>query len=261
MNLFNRIVVIILCLALAAGSIAVITLAWTIPDESIDALRDAVNWLEDHNEDLEKSLLTTAGAFIALVTVVVLVLELIPHAGGEVKVIDLRVGDAVLSTAAIGQRVEEAVNQVPHVSDVRAIVKPKGKGVRLSLDLHVDPEANLATVTDEACEAAREVLTNRVHVELVEPPRARIHYRELRLRGRQPAPSPTTPALPPPPVEAEPEPAVAAYAPGEAGEDARPERETTPANAAVVGSAQEEAIVASYAPGEEAPPEERKPEA
>jgi hypothetical protein len=91
----------------------------------------------------------------------------------------------VLSTAAIGQRIEEAVAKVPHVSSAKALVKAKRKGVLVSLDLHVDPDANLAIVTDEACQAATDVLTNRVHVALVEPPHARLHYRELRLRDRQ----------------------------------------------------------------------------
>lgn len=200
MNVFNRVLLFLLCLALAAGAVAVVVLAWAAPQESIDALRDAVDWLEDHNRDLEKALLTSAGAFIALAAVVLAVLELLPQAGTEVKVTDLRVGDAVLSTLSIGQRVEEAVRAVPHVAEVRAAVKGRRKGVALALDLHVDPEANLAEVTDAACQAAQDVLTDRVHVALVEPPRVRLHYRELRLRGR-----PQTAAMP---SAAAPEPAA-----------------------------------------------------
>ena len=196
MNVFNRIFLFLLCLALAAAAVAAIVLAWTIPGDSIDGLRDAVDWLDDHNKDLEKALLTTAVGLIALVALVVAILELMPQSGADVKVTDLRVGDAVLSTLAIGQRVEESVRQVAHVADVRASVRGKRKGVLLSLDLHVDPEANLAEVTDEACEAAQDVLTNRVHVALVEPPRVHLHYRELRLRGRAAAPAVAPSAAP-----------------------------------------------------------------
>jgi hypothetical protein len=73
---------------------------------------------------------------------------------------------------------------VPHVAEVRANVRAKKRGVIVNLDLQVDPEANLATVTDEACATAESVLTDRVHVALVQPPTARLHYRELRLQGR-----------------------------------------------------------------------------
>jgi hypothetical protein len=231
MNVFNRIVLILVCLALISGAVSLIVLTWTIPNDSIDGLRDAVDWLEENNEDMEKAVLTAAAAAAGLFALVVLIIELTPRSSGDVKVTDLQVGDAVLSTAAISQRVEEAVRLVPHIADVRAAVKAKGKGVTLTLDLHVDPDANLAAVTDDACMAAREVLTNRVHVSLAAPPRARLHYRELRL-GRIPARPSLLPPAPdePPPVEDEPRPepvavaAVATPTPEEATEETDGER-------------------------------------
>jgi hypothetical protein len=126
--------------------------------------------------------------------------EVLPRGSSTVRVSDLRVGNAILSTAAISQRVEEAVERVPHISDARAVVKSGRKGVKVALDLHVDPEANLATVTDEACEAATDLLTNRIHVALAEPPRARLHYRELRLQRASQGRAATPVAPPPPPA-------------------------------------------------------------
>jgi hypothetical protein len=201
LNLFNRAFTIIACLKLAAVAIAIVLLAWTMPQESIDGLRDAVDWLEEHNQDTEKALLTTIGSFVALLALTVVFLNLLPRSGTDVKVTDLKVGDAVLSTAAISQRIEEAVRQVPHVADVRAPVRAKRKGVLVTLDMYVDPDANLATVTDEACQAARDVLADRVHVALMQPPQVRLHYRELRLRGRPPEVSAVAPAPASPPVQ------------------------------------------------------------
>ena len=201
MNLINRLALVTLCLALIAGAGAVIGLAWAAPEESIEWLADAAGWLDDHNTDGTKALITAIGAAVVLIVFVVLVVELFPQNSGEVKVTGLQVGDAVLTTAAIGQRIEEAVNQVPNVSDVRATVRAKRKGVTVALDLHVDPDANLAAVTDAACEAARDVLSDKVHVELLAPPRARLHYRELRLKGRQVRPI----AVETPPAAEEPE--------------------------------------------------------
>ncbi len=183
MNLLNRIVLVLLCLALAVGALSIIVLAWAIPEQLLDSLRDSVQWLDDNNQNPEKVLLTGLGAGIAILTLLVISIEVWPRPGKDVKITDLKVGDAVLSTDAIGQRVEEAVKQVPNVSDVRATIRTRRKGVQLFLDLHVDPEANLANVTDEACAAGSEVLTGKVHVSLVGPPRARLHYRELRSRS------------------------------------------------------------------------------
>jgi hypothetical protein len=210
-KLFNRLSVALLCLALAGGSVALIVLAWTIPQESIDALREAVDWLDRHNKDLEKVVLTTGGAFLALMALLVLAAELMPEETSQVKITDLKVGEAVLSTADIGARVEEAVKQVANVAAVKAVVRARKQAVEVSLDLHVDPDANLATVSEEASRAVERVLAEKVHVELAASPRSRLHYRELRL-GRAAA-RPVTPAPPPqPPVLNEGRPAPAADA-------------------------------------------------
>ena len=186
MNTFNRVVLVLLCLILMFGAASITALAWLGPDQSIDQLRDAAAWLDERNTDGTKFLITTAAVVVTMMALTVLIVELYPRSRSQVRVTDLQVGDAVLSTTAIAQRVEEAVTRVPNVADVRATVKAKRKGVVVNLDLHVDPDANLATVIDDASDAARNILTERVHVALVEPPSTRIHYRELRLQGRPP---------------------------------------------------------------------------
>jgi hypothetical protein len=195
MNLINRLVIILLLLLLAIGASSVVALAWLRPEESIAGLGDAVNWLDDNNETLQRIVLTSVGLLIALLALSALIFELVPHAGTDVKVTDVRAGDAVLSTASIGQRIEEAVREVPNISEARSVVRPKRKGVLVSLDLHVEPEANLAAVANDAADAIRDVLADKVHVALLQPPKIRLHYKELRLErarlGRRPEPQPT----------------------------------------------------------------------
>jgi hypothetical protein len=185
-NTFNRVVLVVLCLILMFGAAAVTALAWGGPDESIDWLRDAANWLDDRNTDGTKFIITVGAVVTAMMALTVLIIELYPRSRGQVKVTDLQIGDAVLSTTAIAQRVEEAVTSVPNIADARATVRARRKGVTVSLDLHVHPEANLSQIIDDASEAARDVLAEKVHVALVEPPHTRIHYRELRLHTRPP---------------------------------------------------------------------------
>ncbi len=224
MNVFNRIFLVLLLLALAVGAVAIIVLAWSAPNDSIANLRDAVDWLQRNNKDFEKSLLTIGCIVVVLVCLILIGLELVPGYGPDVKVTDLEIGDAVLSTAAIGQRVEEGVREVPHVSDVKAQVKARRKGVDLFLDLHVDPDANLAEVTNASCEAARAMLNERVHVALAHPPKARLHYRELRLSrsgGMQ-----QQPAAPETPSEEEPR-AAGEEAPPATTEPTTPEASAT----------------------------------
>lgn len=195
MNLLNRIVVLLLLLAVGGVAIAVAVLAWTIPGDSIDALRETADWLEDHDGDTEKAILSVIAVAIAVLCLLVLVLELIPRRTNEVRVQDLKAGEATVSTAAIAGRVEEAVRQTPNVADAKVYVRARGKAVDVSMDLHVDADANLAEVTDAAADSVRDVLLNRMHVALRSQPQVRLHYRELVLR-RPAAPAPVAAPVP-----------------------------------------------------------------
>jgi hypothetical protein len=188
-NLFNRIVVLLLLVALGTVAIAAAALAWTIPNKTINWLADAVQWLDDHDGDTEKAILTAGAVVVALAALALVVLELLPRRKADVRVTDVEGGVATLSTAAVAQRIEDSVRQVANVADAKAFVRPRRKGVEVDMDLHVDPDANLAEVTGAASTAARDVLSNRMHVALAAPPRTRLHYRELRLR-RTPAVEP-----------------------------------------------------------------------
>jgi hypothetical protein len=189
-NLFNRVVVFLLLLLLIIGAVSIAVLTWTIPNDTIDWLRDAVEWMDENDGSTEKALLTAIAIVITLVSFILLVLELMPKSTRDVRVTDVQGGAASLSSAAVAQRIEDAVRQVPNVAEAKAYVMAKRKGVEVSMDLHVDPDANLAEVTTAAAEATREVLADRLHVALLTPPKTRLHYRELRLRrpdGPEPA--------------------------------------------------------------------------
>lgn len=263
MNVFNRLFMTLLGLALVALAIAVLALTWTIPEDTIAWLRDATDWMGRHNQDTEKALLSLIAGVVAFLGLVLVLLELLPD-NGDVRVTDLRVGGAVLSTADITQRVEEAVRTVDHVVNVKASVKAKGrKGVVVLLNLDVDPDANLMVVTDEACEAATDMLTNKVHVSLAEPPQARLHYRELRFKTR----TVREPASPPP--DEDPKDAVMRIAatPAANGGDVAPAAEPTevatiatvaddaPVVAATAESIPEPVPLTASAPAEERPHE------
>jgi hypothetical protein len=106
--------------------------------------------------------LTASAAVLGVTALIVLILQ--PNRpSDEVRVSDLQGGDAVLSTAVAGERVQQAVMQVANASDVRVSVKSWRGEVLLGMDLQVDSEADLVAVTDEACETAKRVLTDRLH--------------------------------------------------------------------------------------------------
>jgi len=192
MNVLNRVLVCVLLLALAAAAAAVAALAWAAPAASIDGLRDAVDWLDRNDDAASRAVLTAIAAGAGLPALVLLLFELRPPSRAAVRVVDVKGGEASLSPDALDQRIEEAVRAVPDVAEARALTRVRRQGVELALDLHVGPDANLATVADAALEAARDLLTGRLHVEVAGQPRVRLHYKELRLAGSARAAATTT---------------------------------------------------------------------
>jgi uncharacterized membrane protein len=139
------------------------------------------------------------------------------------------------------------VSVVPHVTQTKATVTARGKGVEVDLELHVDPDTNLALTSEEACKAVENLLTNRLSVEMARPPRLNIRYSELRLAG-----APAPPAEEPPAVAEETEsPAAAAETPAEAEVTEPPAAAAeTPAEAEVTEPPAEAAETPAEAEGE-----------
>jgi hypothetical protein len=184
MDIANRLVIVLLALLLMFAVAVVILFAWAAAPESVERLSDFVQFLDDHaRDDGSRIILTLGGVVLALLALVVIIAELTPPQAERVPVRDVQAGDALLSTDAIAQRLQQEVSTVPHVTQAKAAVAARGKGVEIDLELHVDPETNLALTSEEACRAVEGLLANRLSVEMVRPPRLNLRYSELRLAG------------------------------------------------------------------------------
>jgi hypothetical protein len=200
MDLANRLIIVLLALLLMFAVACVILFAWAAAPESVERLSDFVQFLDDHAEDDgSRVILTLGGAVVALLALVVVIAELTPPQTERVPVRDVKAGDALLSTDAIAQRLQQEVSTVPHVTHTKAMVAAHGSGVEVDLELHVDPETNLALTSEEACRAVENLLSNRLSVEMARPPRLNLRYSELRLAG---AMANTSLFAPPPAQEA-----------------------------------------------------------
>jgi hypothetical protein len=208
MDIANRLAIVLLALLIMFAVAVVVLFTWAAAPQSVERLSDFVGFLDDHAEDNgSRVILTLGAAVVALLALVIVIVELTPPQAERVPVRDVRAGDALLSTDAIAQRLRQEISAVPHVTQTKATVSARGKGVEVDLELHVDPETNLALTSEEACRAVENLLTNRLSVEMARPPRLNLRYSELRLAGA-PAGVPASE----PPTEAEPaeEPAVEA---------------------------------------------------
>jgi hypothetical protein len=215
MDLTNRILIVGAAVLWIFLVLLVILLAWGAPDQSIERLFDLAEYLEDNNNNTTKLIITFGGLILAGLGLLVIVYEMMPPETASLQVTSVGSGDARITTEEIALRLEDEIRALPQVNQVQAVVTGRGKKAEVSLDLHVRPEADLSATTEEACRVARQLVEGRMGVELNQPPKAQLHYRELQItRDAETAASPyasppaSSPPSEPPPASqpAQPEP-------------------------------------------------------
>jgi hypothetical protein len=188
----NRFALALLALAVIFLALLVVLLAWGAPSGTIDKIADLANWLRRHNDTETKTIVTLGALVVTLVMVMVMIVELTPSPTQKMRVRKMTAGHAVITTREIASRIDADVTQAPSVTECRSTVAARGKRVDVVLDLHVEPGADLSRTADDACHRAHLLVERELGIELASRPRARLHYRELRLRGdAAPAPPPT----------------------------------------------------------------------
>jgi len=176
----------ILAVAVIIAALAVVMLTWSAADGGIDEIERLASFLRDHDDRQGKIVVTAiAGGFVA-VMLGVLLQELRRPARQLMRVRNVGSGTAAISTKDIAERIEHEVLSVEHVSSCAAFVVKRGDRVEIDLDLHVGPGAQLANTAGEVIARTDRLVTERIGVPVTRPPRARLHYRELRLRSVPP---------------------------------------------------------------------------
>lgn len=197
----------------------VILLSWGAPDQSIERLSDLSGYLNDHNSTGAKLIVTLGGLIFILLLGLVMVFEIAPPENGSVRVSKVAAGETRIGTDEVTQRVEDELRGLPQLNGIQAAVLSRGRKAEIKLDLYVSADADLAVTTEEVVRRVRELVENRMGIELDCAPKAQIHYRELHVTRPSPAPTASSVSAPPrtPPTGNEPP-----HEPAEKREDAPP---------------------------------------
>ncbi len=191
MDVGNRLGIIIATLVVIFFALLVAMMAWGAPHESVNKLNDFVGFLRDHqDEDLAKLVTSLGAAVVILLGALVIILELSPPVTPGVRIGPVRSGDATITPDVIAGRIEQEVLAVDHISAARVRVGGRGKRVDVEMDLDVDADAPLAQTSEQACSRTRDLLERQMSIPLVAPPRANLHYRELRITREDAAGAP-----------------------------------------------------------------------
>lgn len=210
MNETNRSLIVLFCGIVVMLMAVLIFLTWSANTDVIDALFDAVEYLEDHNDDAGRLIVTLAALIVAVIALLVIVLELAPE--DEQK--ELRVQQAgattIVPAAALRERLDEALLVLPEITAARSRVKTKDQGIAVSLDLTVTPGANVGRVTQESGRVVVDTIQEDLGLPVKGTPLVRVSFGA---GGPEPAASSVTQ----PPEAAEPPREPEASAPGESG--------------------------------------------
>lgn len=162
MNTFNRIVVILLLLA----TIVVSAIVMAVPQPVIVVLRQQLEFAEILLTPATHLAIIFVGAFLILVCLLLLWLELWRPERKTVRVPQVSGGEAEVSVDSIAQRLRHNVDQLAGVVEVKPTVISRGKGVEVTLDLETSPEVDVPAKTEEVCQVARQVVEERMGMKL-----------------------------------------------------------------------------------------------
>jgi hypothetical protein len=179
----NRLAIVLAAMLVIFAALLVVLLAWGASAGSIGRIEDLAGWLRRHDDTETKTIITLGATVIVLLMLSAIILVVTPSPTQRMRLRTVKAGGATITTREIAARINAGVRQVEHVAACDTIVATHGKRLEVVLDLHLEPGADLARAADEACGRAQALVEQEIGVELAAAPRARLHYRELRLRG------------------------------------------------------------------------------
>lgn len=169
MNIFNRIVVILLLFAF----LALVVLIAVFPFQAVETAQNALTAVGAFFQrgQTEAFWLFTLGRVLAvLVAVIVFGLllwgELKPRRPKAVRVHTETGSQATVTTDSVARRLAWHIDQLADVISVTPEVTAAGRAVNVVLNLETRPEIDVPMKTDEVIAVAREVITERMGLQL-----------------------------------------------------------------------------------------------
>ncbi|MBN1642452.1 MAG: hypothetical protein JXA09_14550 [Anaerolineae bacterium] len=166
MNLFNKIVVILLILAI----MVLIPLALIFPEQAEVVLRAAadiiganVDWLHGLDTGPQigmRLLLIAVGLLVFLGGLVLLIFEFVRfRQRGTVKLKD---GSGEVTTSGISEHLAYYIDMLPDVAQVKPVVQTSSKGVQVTLNVEIAPGIDALQKSNQIRQTARRVLEDQL---------------------------------------------------------------------------------------------------
>jgi len=169
MNVFNRIVVILLLFAIIVLA-AVYIIA---PGESLRLVAVTSEWLHQGTVNYMQSdrLLFAGGRVLIggaliILCLIILWLEMRRPRRKSIRAQKVEGGEARITIESVEQRLAYNIDQLPDVIKVTPHVTGKSRGVDVDLVLETSPEVDIPMKTEEVLQVTREVIVERMGLKL-----------------------------------------------------------------------------------------------
>ena len=166
MNLFNRIVVTLLLLAL----IPILTVVLIVPHEAIQVVGD---WIDDMDARVDDSVSTgrlLIGGVIAVLVDALLVfliyLQVRRSSKKAVPVHKIKGGEAQVAVSSIVERLEYSVDRLNGILSVQPKISPQRRGVAVALDVEITSEVDMTSKIEEVSNVVRQVVEDEMGLKL-----------------------------------------------------------------------------------------------
>jgi hypothetical protein len=174
MNIFNRVVLVILLLV----AMVLCTLVLVLPLSTLRTIAFQAGNLADLLERVRPIALLPIGILLALILdlagVLLIILEVRRPAAKSITVEQTSGGEVTLSIASIADQLKTEVGQLPDVLQARPRVSAKRNGVVVELDAKIAAEAGVPEKAERIVETMRRVVEQKMGLKLVRPPKVNI---------------------------------------------------------------------------------------
>jgi uncharacterized alkaline shock family protein YloU len=162
MNLFNRVVTILLFAALMIA----IPVVLVFPDPVLACLQPVIGSVSGGLSIFHRVVLVLVGIICFIICGLVLYLEFRRPRRRTVRLAKAAGGEVELAIESIAQRLEYRVDQLTDVVKVKPKIKPRRKDIDVELNLETTPDIDVPTKTEEVCQVVREVVEERMGLKL-----------------------------------------------------------------------------------------------
>jgi len=165
MNVFNRIVMVLLILGLLVLAVLLLVNPQSVLQVGADTLTRAQESIVFSDSNWNMYYRVAVGV-VALVLLILLILEIRRTHKKSVRIKTEGNGKARIGVESLTQSLAYRIDELPGVREAKPRITSRGKDVSVAIDLHTSPTVNVPAVTGDIVKLAHEIIETQLGVKI-----------------------------------------------------------------------------------------------